>query len=33
VANAGGGSNYAPVAEFTDESMQDGVIWSFWHTF
>lgn len=33
VANAGGGSNYAPVADLTDEAMQDGMLWSFWHTF
>jgi NAD(P)-dependent dehydrogenase (short-subunit alcohol dehydrogenase family) len=33
VANAGGGSNYAPVAEMTDESMQDTMVWNFWHTF
>ena len=33
VPNAGGGSNYAPVAQMTDESMQDGLLWNFWHTF
>jgi 3-hydroxybutyrate dehydrogenase len=33
VANAGGGSDYAPVADLTDEAMQDGLLWSFWHTF
>jgi NAD(P)-dependent dehydrogenase (short-subunit alcohol dehydrogenase family) len=33
VPNAGGGSNYAPVAQMTDESMQDGMLWNFWHTF
>ena len=33
VANAGGGSNYAPVADFTDESMQDGLLFNYWHTF
>jgi NAD(P)-dependent dehydrogenase (short-subunit alcohol dehydrogenase family) len=33
VPNAGGGSNYAPVAQMTDESMQDGMVWNFWHTF
>lgn len=33
VANAGGGSNHAPVAQLTDESMQDALVWNFWHTF
>jgi NAD(P)-dependent dehydrogenase (short-subunit alcohol dehydrogenase family) len=33
VANAGGGSDYAPVADMTDESMQDTMVWNFWHTF
>jgi 3-hydroxybutyrate dehydrogenase len=33
VANAGGGSNYAPVAEMTDEAFEDAMRWSFWHTF
>ena len=33
VPNAGGGSNYAPVAQMTDESMQDALVWNFWHTF
>ncbi len=33
VPNAGGGSNYAPVAQMTDESMQDAMLWNFWHTF
>ena len=32
-ANAGGGENYAPVAEMTNESMQDTLTWNFWHTF
>jgi 3-hydroxybutyrate dehydrogenase len=31
--NAGGGSNYAPVVDMTDEAMQDAMVWSFWHTF
>lgn len=33
VPNAGGGSNYAPVAELTDEAMDDAMKWIFWHTF
>ena len=33
VANAGGGSNYAPVASITDESMEDGFLFNYWHTF
>jgi 3-hydroxybutyrate dehydrogenase len=33
VPNAGGGSNHAPVAQLTDESMQDALLWNFWHTF
>jgi 3-hydroxybutyrate dehydrogenase len=33
VANAGGGSNHAPVAQLTDESMEDTLLWNFWHTF
>lgn len=33
VANAGGGSNHAPVAELTDEAMADALNWNFWHTF
>lgn len=33
VANAGGGSNHAPVAQLTDEAMQDALLWNFWHTF
>jgi NAD(P)-dependent dehydrogenase (short-subunit alcohol dehydrogenase family) len=33
VANAGGASNHAPVAQLTDESMQDALVWNFWHTF
>ena len=33
VANAGGGSDYAPVAHLTDESMEDALMWNFWHTF
>ncbi len=33
VPNAGGGSNYASVVDFTDEAMQDALVWNFWHTF
>lgn len=33
VANAGGADNHAPVAQLTDESMQDALLWNFWHTF
>lgn len=33
VANAGGASNHAPVAELTDEAMADAMLWNFWHTF
>ena len=33
VPNAGGGSNYAPVAQMTDEAMEDAMVWNFWHTF
>jgi 3-hydroxybutyrate dehydrogenase/3-oxoacyl-[acyl-carrier protein] reductase len=33
VPNAGGGSNYAPVADISDASMDDAMRWIFWHTF
>jgi 3-hydroxybutyrate dehydrogenase len=33
VANAGGASGHAPIAQLTDESMQDSLVWNFWHTF
>ena len=33
VPNAGGGSDYAPVVDMTDASMQDAMLWNFWHTF
>lgn len=33
VPNAGGGSDYAPVAQITDEAMQDAFLWNYWHTF
>ncbi len=32
-ANAGGASNHAPVAELTDDAMQDSLLWNYWHTF
>ncbi len=33
VNNAGGGENHAPVADLTDEAMQDTLLWNFWPTF
>ncbi len=33
VPNAGGGSDYAPIAQMTDASMEDAMLWNFWHTF
>ncbi len=33
VNNAGGSTGAAPVAEMTDEAMQDALVWNFWHTF
>lgn len=33
VANAGGGSDPAPVASMTDEAMATAMTWNFWHTF
>ena len=33
VANAGGSTGFGPVAELTDEAMQDTLVWCFWHTF
>ena len=33
VPNAGGGTDYAPVAQLTDESMAFGLTYNFWHTF
>ena len=33
VANAGGSSGAAPVAEMTDEAVQDALLWNYWHTF
>jgi NAD(P)-dependent dehydrogenase (short-subunit alcohol dehydrogenase family) len=33
VANAGGASNHAPVAQLTDEALADAMTWNFWHTF
>ncbi len=33
VNNAGGAANHAPVAQLTDESMQDALVWNLWSTF
>jgi 3-hydroxybutyrate dehydrogenase len=33
MANAGGGENYAPVADLTDEAMDYAMKVNFWHTF
>jgi 3-hydroxybutyrate dehydrogenase len=33
VPNAGGGDNYAPLQDYTDEAMQDCLVWNYWHTF
>jgi len=33
VPNAGGGTDYAPVAQLTDEAMAFGLTYNFWHTF
>jgi len=33
VNNAGGSTGAAPVADMTDEAMQDALVWNFWHTF
>lgn len=33
VPNAGGGDNYAPLQDYTDEAMQDALVWNYWHTF
>jgi 3-hydroxybutyrate dehydrogenase len=33
VSNAGGADNHAPIADLTDEAMQDALVWNFWHTF
>ncbi len=30
VNNAGGAANHAPVAQLTDESMQDALVWNLW---
>jgi NAD(P)-dependent dehydrogenase (short-subunit alcohol dehydrogenase family) len=32
-ANAGGAASPGPVAEITDEAMQETLEWNFWHTF
>ena len=33
VPNAGGSSGFAPIAELTDEAMDQAMNWIFWHTF
>ncbi len=33
VPNTGGGDNYSPLQDYTDEAMQDALVWNFWHTF
>jgi 3-hydroxybutyrate dehydrogenase len=33
VNNAGGGSNHAPVADLTDEALDDALKWNLWSTF
>ncbi|MEM7286241.1 MAG: SDR family NAD(P)-dependent oxidoreductase [Actinomycetota bacterium] len=33
VPNAGGSTGAAPVAEMTDEAVQDALLWNYWHTF
>lgn len=33
VNNAGGASNHAPVAELTDEALEDALRWNLWSTF
>ncbi len=33
VCNAGGSTGAAPVAEMTDEAVQDALLWNYWHTF
>jgi 3-hydroxybutyrate dehydrogenase len=33
VANAGGASGHAPVAELSDEAVAEALQWNFWHTF
>lgn len=33
VPNAGGSADQAPVVDMTDESMQDALLWNFWHAF
>jgi len=33
VNNAGGADNHAPVAQLTDEAMQDALLWNLWSTF
>ncbi len=33
VNNAGGSTNHAPVAQLTDEALQDALLWNLWSTF
>ena len=33
VANAGGATDLAPVAQLTDEAMEEALAWNYWHTF
>jgi 3-hydroxybutyrate dehydrogenase len=33
VNNAGGAANHAPVAQLTDEALQDALVWNLWSTF
>ncbi len=33
VCNAGGSTGAAPVAEMTDDAVQDALLWNYWHTF
>ena len=33
VPNAGGGEGYAPLQDYTDDAMQDALVWNYWHTF
>ena len=33
VNNAGGAANHAPIAQLTDESLQDALLWNLWSTF
>jgi 3-hydroxybutyrate dehydrogenase len=33
VANAGGASGHAPVAQLSDDAVAEALLWNFWHTF